>query len=94
MSQYFFTINVFSNFSEFCFAVYHEKNSERVSNVLHIISDFKCVPVIGFHLCHRSVCVISALQGLPRSTVSAVIVKWKHLRTKMEESGFPRRNAA
>ena len=44
------------------------------------LSDFQRGTVIGYHHSNKSVHQISALQELPRSTVSAVIVKWKRLR--------------
>ena len=55
------------------------------------LSDFQCGTVIGCHLSNKSVCKISALLELPQSTVSAVIVKWKHLvaRTAQPRSGRP-----
>jgi transposase len=37
------------------------------------------VTVIRCHLSNKSVCQISALLELPQSTISVVIVKWKHL---------------
>ena len=40
------------------------------------LSDFQRGTVIGCHLSNKSVHQISALLELPRSTVSAVIVKW------------------
>ena len=43
------------------------------------LSDFQSGNVIGCHLSNKSVHNISALLELPRSTVSAVIVKWKCL---------------
>jgi hypothetical protein len=43
------------------------------------LSDFQCDTVIGCHLSNKSVGKMSALLDLPRSTVGAVIVKWKHL---------------
>jgi transposase len=41
--------------------------------------DFQRGTVIGCHLSNKSVSQVSALLELPRSTVSAVIVKWKRL---------------
>uniref|UniRef100_UPI00358F38DD uncharacterized protein isoform X3 n=1 Tax=Myxine glutinosa TaxID=7769 RepID=UPI00358F38DD len=41
------------------------------------LSDFQRGTVIGCHLSNKSVRKISALLELPRSTVGAVIVKWK-----------------
>ena len=43
------------------------------------LSDFQRGTVIGCHLSNKSVCQMSVLLELPRSTVSAVIVKWKRL---------------
>ena len=43
------------------------------------LSDFQGGTVIGCHLSNKSVCQISALLEVPRSTVSADIVKRKHL---------------
>ena len=39
------------------------------------LSDFEHGTVIESHLCHKSVCEISALLDLPWSTVSAIIMK-------------------
>lgn len=44
------------------------------------INGFKRDTPLGCHLCHKSICEISAPLDLPWSTVSAVIVKWKCLR--------------
>ena len=54
------------------------------------LSDFQRGTVIGCHL-YKSVRQISALLELPRSTVSAVIVKWKRLgaTTAQARSGRP-----
>ena len=43
------------------------------------LSDFQRGTVIGCHLSNKSVHEISALLELPMSTVSVVVVKWKHL---------------
>ena len=43
------------------------------------LSDFQRGTIIGCHLSNKSVRQLSALLELPQSTVSAVIVKWKHL---------------
>ena len=43
------------------------------------LSDFHPGSVKRYHLSNKSVCQIYAMLELPRSTVSAVIVKWKHL---------------
>ncbi|KAJ8259468.1 hypothetical protein GJAV_G00169650 [Gymnothorax javanicus] len=55
------------------------------------LSDFERGTVIGCHLSNKSVRQISALLELPRSTVSSVIVKWKHLgaTTVQPRSGRP-----
>ena len=55
------------------------------------LSDFQHGIVIGCHLSNKSVRQISALLELPRSTVSAVIVKWKRLGTTTAQprSGKP-----
>ncbi|CAI9549428.1 unnamed protein product [Staurois parvus] len=37
--------------------------------------------VIGRHLCNKSICEISMLINIPRSTVSGTITKWKQLGT-------------
>ena len=43
------------------------------------LSDFQRGTVIGCHLSNKSVRQSSAMLEMPRSTVSAVIVKWKRL---------------
>ena len=55
------------------------------------LSDFRRGTVIGCHLSNKSVCRISALLELPRSTVGVVIVKWKHLGATVAQlrSGRP-----
>ena len=55
-----------------------------------VLSDVQCGTVIGCHLSNKSVNKISALLELPRSTVSAVIVKWKRLgaKTTQPRSGW------
>ena len=55
------------------------------------LSNFQRGTVIGCHLSNKSVCQISALLELPRSTVSVVIVKWKCLdaTTAQLRSGRP-----
>ncbi|CAI9570372.1 unnamed protein product [Staurois parvus] len=45
------------------------------------LSEFKHGTVIGCHLCNNSICEISLLLNIPRSTVSFIITKWKHLGT-------------
>ena len=55
------------------------------------LSDFQHGTVFGWHLSNKSVPQISALLELPQSTLSAVIVKWKHLgaTTAQPRSGRP-----
>ncbi|CAI9624633.1 unnamed protein product [Staurois parvus] len=43
------------------------------------LSEFKCGPVIGCHLCNKSIRKISLLLNIPRPTVSGIITKWKQL---------------
>ncbi|CAI9601681.1 unnamed protein product [Staurois parvus] len=43
------------------------------------LSEFKRGTVIGCHLCNKSICDISWLLNIPRSTVSGLITKWKRL---------------
>ena len=50
------------------------------------LNDFQRGTVIGCHLSNKSVHQISALLELPRSTVSAVIVKWKRLGATIAQS--------
>ncbi|CAI9602859.1 unnamed protein product [Staurois parvus] len=45
------------------------------------LSEFKCGTVIGCHLCNKSICEISLLLNIPRSTDSGIIIKWKLLGT-------------
>ncbi|CAI9535004.1 unnamed protein product, partial [Staurois parvus] len=45
------------------------------------LSEFKRGTVIGCHLCNKSICDISLLLNIPRSTVSGIITKWKQLGT-------------
>ncbi|CAI9596588.1 unnamed protein product [Staurois parvus] len=45
------------------------------------LSEFKCGTMIGCHLCNKSICEISWLLNIPRSTVSGTIIKWKQLGT-------------
>ncbi|CAI9541244.1 unnamed protein product, partial [Staurois parvus] len=44
-------------------------------------------------LCNKSICEISLLLNIPRSTVSGIITKWKQLGTKatQPQSGRPRK---
>lgn len=55
------------------------------------LSDFQRGTVVGCHMCKKSVREISALLNLPRSTVSAVILKWKRggITTALPRSGRP-----
>ncbi|CAI9593912.1 unnamed protein product, partial [Staurois parvus] len=55
------------------------------------LSDSKRGPVIGGHLCNKSIHDISWL-NIPRSTVSGIITKWKQLGTTATQppSGRPR----
>ncbi|CAI9579391.1 unnamed protein product, partial [Staurois parvus] len=55
------------------------------------LSDSKRGPVIGGHLCNKSICNISWLLNIPHSTVSGIITKWKQLGTATQPpSGRPR----
>ncbi|CAI9591148.1 unnamed protein product, partial [Staurois parvus] len=45
------------------------------------LSDSKRGPVIGCHLCNKSIHEISLLLNIPQSTVSGIITKWKQLGT-------------
>ncbi|CAI9582696.1 unnamed protein product, partial [Staurois parvus] len=56
------------------------------------LSDSKRGPVIGGHLCNKSIRDISWLLNIPRSTVSGIITKWKPLGTTATQppSGRPR----
>ncbi|CAI9535651.1 unnamed protein product, partial [Staurois parvus] len=45
------------------------------------LSDSKRGPVIGCHLCNKSIRDISWLLNIPQSTVSGIITKWKQLGT-------------
>ncbi|CAI9556668.1 unnamed protein product [Staurois parvus] len=45
------------------------------------LSEFRHGTVIGCHLCNKSIRDISLLLNIPRSTVSAIITKWKQLGT-------------
>lgn len=55
------------------------------------LSDFQRGTVVGCYMCKKSVREISALLSLPRSTVSAVILKWKRggITTALPRSGRP-----
>lgn len=57
------------------------------------LSDFRRGTVIGCHLCNKTVREISSLLGIPRSTVSDIIRKWKRLGTTATQprSGRPRK---
>ncbi|CAI9612638.1 unnamed protein product, partial [Staurois parvus] len=56
------------------------------------LSDSKRGPVIGCHLCNKSIRDISWLLNIPRSTVSGIITKWKQLGKTATQppSGRPR----
>ncbi|CAI9541732.1 unnamed protein product [Staurois parvus] len=58
------------------------------------LSEFKRGTMIGCHLCNKSICDISLLLIIPRSTVSGIITKWKQLGTTATQppSGRPRKN--
>ncbi|CAI9608594.1 unnamed protein product [Staurois parvus] len=45
------------------------------------LSEFKHGTVIGCHLCNKSICEISLLLNIPRSTVGGILTKWKQLGT-------------
>ncbi|CAI9591661.1 unnamed protein product, partial [Staurois parvus] len=55
------------------------------------LSEFECSTVIGCHLYNKSICEISLLLNIPRSTVSGIITKWKQLGTTATQprSGRP-----
>ncbi|CAI9558817.1 unnamed protein product [Staurois parvus] len=53
------------------------------------LSDSKCGPVIGCHLCNKSICDISWLLNIPQSTVSGIMTKWKQLGTIVITSTLP-----
>ncbi|KAM4583822.1 aminoacyl tRNA synthase complex-interacting multifunctional protein 1-like isoform 1-T1 [Odontesthes bonariensis] len=55
------------------------------------LSEFQRGNVVGCHLCKKSVREIAALLNLPRSTVSAVILRWKRggITTALPRSGRP-----
>ncbi|CAI9555692.1 unnamed protein product [Staurois parvus] len=57
------------------------------------LSELKHGIVIGCHLCNKSICEISLLLNIPRSTVSSTIIKWKQLGTTENQprSGRPRK---
>ncbi|CAI9624372.1 unnamed protein product, partial [Staurois parvus] len=57
------------------------------------LSEFKHGTMIGCHLCNKSICDISLLLNIPRSTVSGIITKWKQLGTTATQprSGRPRK---
>ncbi|CAI9541727.1 unnamed protein product [Staurois parvus] len=40
------------------------------------LSEFKRGTVIVCHLCNKSICEISLLPNISRSTVSGIIIKW------------------
>lgn len=43
------------------------------------LSEFKRGTVIGCRLCNESICQISSLLSIPRSTVCGIMTKWKQL---------------
>ncbi|CAI9557743.1 unnamed protein product [Staurois parvus] len=51
------------------------------------LHEFKCGTVIGCHLCNKSICEISLLLNILRSTVSGIITKLKQLGTTATQSG-------
>lgn len=55
------------------------------------LSDFQRGTVVGCHMCKKSVREISSLLNMPRSTVSAVILRWKRegITTALPRSGRP-----
>ncbi|CAI9535700.1 unnamed protein product [Staurois parvus] len=42
------------------------------------LSEFKRGTMIGCHLCNKSICEISWLLNIRRSTVSGIITKWSN----------------
>ncbi|CAI9611847.1 unnamed protein product [Staurois parvus] len=50
------------------------------------LSEFKCGPVIGCHLCNKSIHDISWLLNIPRPTASGIITKWKQLGSTATQS--------
>ncbi|CAI9591195.1 unnamed protein product [Staurois parvus] len=57
------------------------------------LSEFKLGPVIGCHLCNKSIHESSWLLNIPQSTVSGIIIKWKQLGTTATQppSGRPQK---
>ncbi|CAI9532174.1 unnamed protein product [Staurois parvus] len=55
------------------------------------LSEFKCVTMIGCHLCNKSIHEISLLLNIPRSSVNGIITKWEQLGTTATQprSGRP-----
>ncbi|XP_068177145.1 aminoacyl tRNA synthase complex-interacting multifunctional protein 1-like [Antennarius striatus] len=55
------------------------------------LSDFQRGTIVGCYMCNKSVREISTLTNLPRSTVSAVILRWKRggITTALPRSGRP-----
>ncbi|CAI9566151.1 unnamed protein product [Staurois parvus] len=45
------------------------------------LSEFKHGNVIDCQMCNKSICEISWLLNIPRSTVRGIITKWKQLGT-------------
>ncbi|CAI9535927.1 unnamed protein product [Staurois parvus] len=57
------------------------------------LSDSKRGPVIGCHLCNKSIRDISWLLNIPWSAVSGIVTKWKQLETSatLPQSGRSRK---
>ncbi|CAI9559961.1 unnamed protein product, partial [Staurois parvus] len=49
------------------------------------LSELKRGTMKGCHLCNKSICEISLLLNIPRSTVSGIITKWKQLGTTVTQ---------
>ncbi|CAI9613463.1 unnamed protein product [Staurois parvus] len=49
------------------------------------LSEFKRGTVIGCHLCNKSICEVSLLINIPRSTGSGIISNWEQQPRKMTE---------
>ncbi|CAI9614237.1 unnamed protein product [Staurois parvus] len=68
--------------------------STNICERMHLsqeLRELKRGTVIGYHLCNKSIHEISLLLNIPRSTVSVIIKKWKHLGTTatQPQSGRP-----
>lgn len=59
----------------------HLAMQSAFTNMCHSaeLSEFKHGTVVGCHFCNKSVCEISSLLDIPRSTVSGIIGKWTRL---------------